>query len=213
MKREAFFNDVRASFGSLSQPQVDGFNLILDEGLRRKIPLYQEAYILATVWHETASQMQPIREMGGEKYLKSKPYYPWVGEGYVQVTWEANHRKFGATAPGQLLHNPIAMQALYDGMLKGMFTTKRLSDYINNNEKDYVNARRIVNGVDKASMIATYAEKFETALKHALWGSDESVVVPMPPPVERPPIAEPQQPRGILKAIIDLLMAIFGKRK
>jgi hypothetical protein len=49
-----------------------------------------------------AQTMPPIRECGGEKDLRAKLYHPWrrrlhAGDG------EANHRKFGATQPGQLL--------------------------------------------------------------------------------------------------------------
>jgi hypothetical protein len=58
---------------------------------------------------------------GRRKYLRSKRYYPWVGEGLAQVTWEENHRKFGATAQGQMMTWSIALKAIFDGMTKGMF--------------------------------------------------------------------------------------------
>ena len=54
-------------------------------------------------FYETGGKMQPVREDGGEKYLKSKPYNPWAGEDLVQVAWERNARKLGAMAPGQLM--------------------------------------------------------------------------------------------------------------
>ena len=129
-----FFNYVRAYIfgGSLSSGQVDGMTRILNEWERRKLTnLRWLAYMLATTYHETAHTMQPIREMGGEKYLKSKKYYPWVGEGLVQVTWKANHMKFGATAPGQLMTWPLCLKPLFDGMIDGMFTAKNLSHYFN----------------------------------------------------------------------------------
>lgn len=163
--RKKFFEKVIVRFGRLNQSQVDGFNKILDEWERQKIPdLRWLAYMLATVWHETATQMQPIREMGSEAYLKSKKYYPWVGEGLVQVTWEANYKKFGATAPGQLLEWPIALRALFDGMIKGMFTGKKLGDYFNPRVNDPHHARRIINAMDRAAMIAKYHLSFLTSL-------------------------------------------------
>src|SRR6478736_1721810 len=134
MNLTTFFAYVRrAPFGGrLAQSQIDGMNAILAEwdkrGLMDKRWL---AYMLATAFHETGGKMQPVREAGGEKYLRSKKYYPWVGEGLVQVTWEANHRKFGATKPGQLLTMPIAIRALFDGMIDGMFTGKKLENYFN----------------------------------------------------------------------------------
>ncbi len=159
----------RAPFGGrLTQAQIDGMTAILTEwdkrGLMDKRWL---AYMLATTFHETAAKMQPVREYGGEKYLRSKKYYPWVGEGLVQVTWEANHRKFGATKPGQLLTMPIAIKALFDGMLKGMFTGRKLSDYFNGTANDAEGARKIVNGTDKKSLIAGYYKNFMDALEAA----------------------------------------------
>ena len=55
---------------------------------------------------------------------------------------------------------PIALKALFDGMIKGMFTGKKLADYFNDTRTDWVNARRIVNGVDKAVEIANIAKMF-----------------------------------------------------
>jgi len=188
--RAEFFNYCRAAFGGrLTQSQVEGTEKILDEAIKRGVPLNQLAYILATVWHETAHTMQPIRERGSNKYLRSKPYFPWVGEGLVQVTWEVNHRKFGANKPGQLMQWPIALRALFDGMLQGMFTKYKLGDFINDTICNYVTARRVVNGMDKANLIAGYADNFQTALEKAGYGetAQKSIVI------EKPVIADPEE--------------------
>ena len=50
-------------------------------------------------------------------------------------------------------------------MKEGWYTSKKLSDYINDNKKDYVGARRIVNGTDKAKEIADIAVVMERALR------------------------------------------------
>lgn len=92
--RKIFFAYVRrAPFGGrILQKQIDGMTAILDEWEHRQLTDDRKlAYMLATTMHETAGTMQPIREKGGEAYLRSKRYYPWVGEGLVQVTWEENH--------------------------------------------------------------------------------------------------------------------------
>jgi len=189
MNRAEFFDHFRLLFGGkLTQSQVEGAEKIIDEAARRGVPLNQLAYILATVWHETAHTMQPIRERGGEKYLRSKAYYPWVGEGLVQVTWETNHRKFGATKPGQLLQWPIALTALFDGMLKGMFTKYKLGDFVNETTCNYVTARRVVNGMDKANLIAGFAGHFQTALEKADYGE----LAQKPSVVEKTVIADPE---------------------
>lgn len=165
--RTHFFDSVRDSLfaDKLAQSQVDGLTRILDEWEKRGLTdLRWLGYMLATVYHETAHTMQPIREMGGEKYLRSKPYYPWVGAGLVQVTWKANYAKFGADEPSDLMKWPQCLGPLFDGMTKGMFTGVKLSDYFNAKKEDAVHARKIINGLDKAAIIAGYYHKFMMAL-------------------------------------------------
>lgn len=194
MDRKIFFDHARAKpfGGQLTAMQVDGLTHILDEWERRKLTdLRWLADILGQSYHESGHTMQPVREKGGEVYLRSKKYYPWVGEGLIQVTWEENHRKFGATAPGQLMTWPIALRALFDGMIKGMFTGKKLADYFNDKTTDWVNARRIVNGTDRADDIAGYAQDFYQALIAA------KAMIPaapaMPPPPDVPPVLPPPE--------------------
>lgn len=123
------------------------------------------AYMLATVFHETGAACIPLREGGGEDYLRSKPYYPWVGEGLVQVTWETNARKFGAIKLGECMSWPIALRALFDGMMLGSFTGRKLGDYFSNPHAcDPVGARRIINGLDRAATISQYHQTFVRAL-------------------------------------------------
>lgn len=211
MNRKIFFTAVRrAPFaGRMTQAQVDGINRILDEWDKRGLTdLRWLSYMLASVFHETAHKMQPIREMGGEAYLKSKKYYPWVGEGLIQVTWEANAKKFGAKKPGDLLSWPIALVALFDGMIKGMFTGKKLADYFNDKKTDWVNARRIVNGTDRAALIAGYAQEFHDALQAAQTGDvpaqpdsgNGDIIPPQPPP--KAPVGPAAAGGGILGAIV-----------
>ena len=45
-------------------------------------------------------------------------------------------------------------------MINGTFTGKKLRTY-----KDYVSMRRIINGTDKASLIAGYATHFEMCFR------------------------------------------------
>lgn len=171
INRKRFFDSVRhAPFGgSLTHGQVDGLTRILDEWERRGIADKRHlGYMLSTVFWETARTVQPIREMGSEAYLRSKPYYPWVGEGLVQVTWEANAKKFGAKKPGDLLTWPIALVALFDGMEKGMFTGHKLSDYFNDKGMENpTGARQIINGLDHAADIAHVYHDFMTAITAA----------------------------------------------
>jgi putative chitinase len=105
-------------------------------------------------------------------YLFNDFPYLYYGRGYVQLTWFSNFKK----ASGKLVHNfldnpddvmqkPFAIQIMIEGMKNGWFTGKRLDDYIYQSKKDYEGARRIINGTDKAKLIAGYADTFEKALR------------------------------------------------
>lgn len=54
------------------------------------------------------------------------------------------------------------------GMIKGLFTGKKLSDYLTDTKKDYFNARRIINGLNEAEHIKKYAKDFEKCLQKSL---------------------------------------------
>lgn len=173
MNRKIFFDIVRDELhgGKLNQGQVEGYNIILDEFDQAKLDLRWCAYILATAYHETAFTIQPVVEYGGEKYLRSKPYWPYVGRGYVQLTWKVNYEKYGiADEPEKALVPGIAVYILIDGMMTGAFTGRKLKEFFNDKKTDWINARRIINGTDRARDIASYAQKFLKALEKGIEG-------------------------------------------
>jgi len=67
--------------------------------------------------------------------------------------------------PDLLLTQEWSTPVTIYSMKTGLYTGKKLSDYIHQSKKDYVNARRIINGMDKAKLIAGYADIFERALR------------------------------------------------
>ena len=188
---KAFFDRAR-NFpfpGKLTGPQVEGLTAIVEAG-RDGYGLSdaQLAYVLATAYHETAGTMQPIEEYGdnarfhrkydieGERPNVAKVLgntkpgdgVRFKGRGYVQITGRRNYEQYGiADDPDRALDPDTALMILFDGMAKGVFTGKSLTDYIVGNKADFRNARRIVNGVDKADVIAGYAKEFLAALKLA----------------------------------------------
>lgn len=104
-------------------------------------------------------------------YLYSKYPSLYYGRGYVQLTWYDNYKKAGDELGIDLLRNPelaldnnYASEIMMLGMINGWFTGVGLSNYINNTKKDYENARRIINGVDRADDIKKIALLFEEAL-------------------------------------------------
>lgn len=196
---EAGFKHIREKLGRLTQKQVDGINRYVDAMHEDKgITYAQAAYILATVWHETAREMEPIEEYGkgkgrpygtwyknrkGEQYsfkngkrdsvyLYSEYPHLYYGRGDTQNTWFDNYEKLSKVfnvdflnQPELLLTDEWSTKVTIYSMKNGLYTGKRLDDYIYQSKKDYVNARRIVNGTDRAKLIAEYAADFEYALR------------------------------------------------
>jgi putative chitinase len=184
--RDKFFDSVRESVfnGVLSQRQVDGMNYLIDvwESHHPNKDLRWLAYALATAFHETAGEMRPIEEYGrgeGREYGEpSGPYgETYYGRGHVQLTWLENYQKgedilrerYGVDAPlveypHRMLEDEPSALVLYDGMIEGWFTGVGLPKYFNDDTEDPVNARKIVNGLDKADLIAGYYTSFKGAL-------------------------------------------------
>lgn len=175
--RTEFYEKINPLFGSFKQSQVDGCNIILD--YHDKNGYYdgrQLAYILATVFHETARTMQPIAEYGkgkNRRYGKTDPVtgFSYYGRGYVQLTWDYNYKKMSDIVGVDLYKNPdlamqpdIAIQILFYGMAHGTFTGKKLDDYFNDEKSDAFNARKIINGLDKAVLIEGYYNTFLSAI-------------------------------------------------
>lgn len=192
MDDKFFYDKIRQSLfkGSIKQSQVDGINNILSCTAAAHITDARHiAYILATAYHETAHTMQPIEEYGkgkgydyGKKLKRSRvPYLSpdklYYGRGYVQLTWYENYQQMGKLLNVDLLNHPelaldmtIASEILIEGMTKGNshlgdFTGVSLETYFNDSKTDWVNARKIINGLDKAELIADYAKSFYDALK------------------------------------------------
>jgi len=183
--REVFFDSVRGELfgGALQQVQVDGQNLILSiyEGGYAGTPFTDQrwlAYLLAIVYHETATRMWPITEFGSQEYLQSKEYWPYIGRGAIQITWEDNYRRassmLGLIDERDLVDHPeVALDSLisariaFRGMAEGFFTGKKLGDYFNDDTDDPLNARQIINGNDDDELIRGYHNTFLAALKAA----------------------------------------------
>lgn len=205
----AFFNSLRTAFGPLAQNQVDGIERLLkaSEGM----PLRHRAYILATAWHETGPassplHMTPRREIWGP--TKAQIGYEgradlgntimgdgkrFAGRGYVQITGRRNYERASSLTGRDLIGNPdlaldadIAALIMVDGMRRGWFTGKRLADF-----DSYANMRRVVNGTDRADLIAGYAEKFEAALRQMPAQKPAEPAAPAPAPIPPPPDIEP----------------------
>lgn len=183
INRAVFYDIVRRKLfaGSLTQSQVDGTNAVLDEWERRGLSdLRFLAYMLATDKHETNATMQAVREaywLTEEWRRAHLRYWPYYGRGLVQLTWEENYRKMGEFLKLPLVEDPdlalelgAAVTIMFEGMLRaetgvGDFTGHSLEMYFSATKDDPVGARRVINGTDKAPLIAGYHYDFLAALK------------------------------------------------
>lgn len=164
------------------KPQVDFLLDKLDNSIVID-SLAKYAYVLATIQHETAGTFKPIKEIGSYNYFKYligklgilnlEEANKYKGKGYVQITGKTNYKKFGELLGIDLLGDSdlaldpeISWQILEIGMSRGLFTGKALKDYIEDSTIDFVGARKIINGKDKAQHIAQIARKFFNALSY-----------------------------------------------
>ncbi|WP_312377018.1 hypothetical protein [Pseudomonas oryzihabitans] len=160
-----------------------------------KANIYEIAYMLATVRHETYhylsqeffSKKPEIGELSYfDKYdpilantvqLRRRAIengnsqqgdgYKYRGRGCVHLTWKKNYLKASEKFEVDFVSNPdLAAEFKYSvpimiwGMTNGIFTGKKLKDYINSERTDFEGARRIINGSDQKDLIAGYARKF-----------------------------------------------------
>ena len=183
MDRSIFFDLYRKNLdgnGVITKEEVQDIDVFLNFFERdiKRFTIRQWAYVFATVYHETGKTFKPLRESPDRDDAWRKRnfrYFPYYGRGYVQLTWERNYALYSKKVGTDLVKNPdkamdpaIAWYVLVDGFTTGSFTGKRMLHYVNSSVVDYVNARRIINGVDKAQTIAGYANKFYDILQQSL---------------------------------------------
>lgn len=183
--------------------------LIIDVCKVGRLLRNQAAYVLATAYHETAHTMHPVRETLAPTDAKAKErltrawkagklkqvkadYWSsgYFGRGYVQLTHKANYARAGAALNVDLVANPskameptIAAAILVRGMMEGWFSGRKLTDYVTLSQSEFNGARRVVNGTDKASLIAGYAADYDLALRIAGY---DAPAKPEPAPAETP---------------------------
>lgn len=153
------------------------------------------------------------------KYAKPHPEtgHVYYGRGDVQLTWYDNYVKMGrilglplAQKPDMVLDPKVSKMILVEGMLNGAskdgdFTGKALEDYFNDESDDPVNARQIVNGTDKALLIASYHDEFLEAIEAAQDAYEQPSLFPEADedatPAKLPPATDQTSWGGVLTVL------------
>lgn len=91
----------------------------------------------------------------------------WYGRGLVQITHKANYKRLGdaigvdlVADPGLALKMDVALKIMFSGMIQGLFTGKALGDFFSGDKENWRQARRIINGLERADLVAGYARAY-----------------------------------------------------
>jgi predicted chitinase len=100
-------------------------------------------------------------------YGKMENGHVYYGRGYVQLTWDYNYRKEGIlNNPDKALEPDFAAIVLFKGLLDGRWNGKGkgLRYYIDSGK--IIEARRTVNVLNKAKIVAGFYENYLDCLRY-----------------------------------------------
>lgn len=133
---------------------------------------------------DTAIRRLEIAYAAGRLSWVKSPYWrknakglSYLGRGLPQLTHESNYRKLGDRLgvdlvgfPDRALEPKYAIPIMFVGMIEGLYTGKKLSDYFNDTKDVPYEARRIVNGLESASTVKGHHTKFLAGLQEKASG-------------------------------------------
>jgi peptidoglycan hydrolase-like protein with peptidoglycan-binding domain len=137
----------------------------------------QIAYVFATAEHESHFGRFMIELASGDAYegrldlgnIRPGDGRRYKGRGFVQITGRTNYTRWGKRLGLDLVGKPelasrpdVGAQILVQGMRDGSFTSLKLDDFIGS---DFVSARKIINGLDRAQDIAAIAKAYAKAIE------------------------------------------------
>jgi WD40 repeat protein len=195
--RANFFAAYRTVFGELDYAATVGLEQLLEflENDPAMNDVRLRAYVLATVKFETGDRFVPVAEQGdAEHFQRYEPGTPigdrlgnkvpgdgerFRGRGYIGITGRENYYRMSQVLGFEpkmtdLVDNPdkvndplVAYRIMSIGMLDGLFTGRKLSDFINERQTDYANASTVIGSGSSSSRAAAYAIDFEEILRES----------------------------------------------
>lgn len=154
-----------------------------------------------------AMERSPYYQRLQRKYWRQNSetgeYY--FGRGYVQLTHDFNYQKADKRFdidpdqnrdesyywnPENALDPEKAIRVTYDGMVYGWYVPSRclLRHFEPNREADWIEARKIINGTDRADQIAEHATNFLVELRAAKSTAPELTPSSPPAPITEAPV-------------------------
>ena len=169
---------------------LDRYDKLGWNNLRKLAYVLGTVYHETNVYDENGDWLvlEPIEEVGRgskKKYGKKikysgatyeQPDVIFFGRGHTQNTWFEIYEALTKEAkkqglnwdflnkPELLLQDEPSIWATFTAMEKGIYTGRKLSQYFNDKTCNWIGARAIINGNDKAKLIADYSELFHNAL-------------------------------------------------
>jgi hypothetical protein len=188
---DKFFASIRPLFGTMTKAQVEGIQVKLAAFAAAASPAVCSVRA-GSLFSRNRHKMQPVTEIGRGR---GKPYgvpgkhggqVPY-GRGDVQLTWDGNYEKAddelglnGALIAdfNLALDTEISARIMVRGMTEGWFAGDKVgrhkfARYLPAKgpatAPKFTSARRIINGIDRAELVAGYAMSFQAALVAGSW--------------------------------------------
>jgi putative chitinase len=155
--------------GSKMQPVCENLNYSA-QGLLATFPRYFSAADARRYAHQPQriANRAYANWMGNDKENSGDGWH-YRGRGLVQITGKANYAKFGlADIPDAALAPTTAVSILFDGMIKGSFTGKKLADFFNRTIAEWAGARSIINPGDRGDQIGADGKAYHAAIGYAV---------------------------------------------
>ncbi|MBX9456111.1 MAG: hypothetical protein KL863_08870 [Rhizobium sp.] len=128
-----------------------------------------------------ASILENAWRRGRLPWVTNPYWYPdtedkyWIGRGLVQITHKQNYSKLSELIGIDLVTDPtvamipaVAVRIMTRGMMAGAFTGHNLARYFNGPRGDWRGARRIINGLERADLVGSYAQRYYGALSYTV---------------------------------------------